>query len=415
MREDIKFEEIDKHEITALNFQYDDKNPKVIESVTFQPEKNFNLLANILTKAYHKNTKTKSSEETMEKDSNSKDLFPQNNTKDEKYRNISPEVPENNSESEDEVEEEISVYKMKQSDFEAAKVYFHETEYSSLFNDVKDYELQVPSVNFKSTELFVKLKDLKTLPIKPEYVDTIIASLSEDSKIIRLKEKMVLVGPSAEITAIQRTLHCMIGNGEMRMTWQGSKGTEDNYSTLRHASYGGARAKDLTKQTTESAGQKNQSPIKVTTNEKIKGYRNLYYLNDTTLYIGCTGFKIHVFNADITSLRVDCIVNATNRHLRHGGGVAHVISKAAGFQLQNECERYIGEYKSVQVTGVFVSTGGDLPAKYVIHAVGPKWEDYSDKKKCTDDLRKTVLTCLLEATKRGMSTIALPSISAGVY
>ncbi|XP_059159528.1 uncharacterized protein LOC131943420 [Physella acuta] len=150
--------------------------------------------------------------------------------------------------------------------------------------------------------------------------------------------------------------------------------------------------------------------------ERRLGSRYIRNLDEySPIYIGCTGVEISVFNADITRREVDCIVSAANKHLRHGGGVARVISKAAGYRLQDECERYIEENKSVQVTGVFVSTGGDLPAKHVIHAVGPKWDDYVDKNKCTDDLRRTVLTCLLEATKREMSTIALPPISAAIF
>ena len=126
--------------------------------------------------------------------------------------------------------------------------------------------------------------------------------------------------------------------------------------------------------------------------------------------------KVRVKNADITTLKVDAIVNAANERLKHGGGVARAIADKAGQELQRECQNFItkGERK-LNVTGTFVSTGGKLPAKHVIHAVGPKWSYYGDVKReeCARDLRRTIFNCLLEANKLGCRSIAIPSISAG--
>ena len=126
--------------------------------------------------------------------------------------------------------------------------------------------------------------------------------------------------------------------------------------------------------------------------------------------------KVSVKNADITTLKVDAIVNAANARLKHGGGVARAIAEKAGQELQRECQNFItkGERK-LNVTGTFVSTGGKLPAKHVIHAVGPKWSYYGDVKseECARDLRLTILNCLLEANRQGCRSIAIPSISAG--
>ena len=126
--------------------------------------------------------------------------------------------------------------------------------------------------------------------------------------------------------------------------------------------------------------------------------------------------KVRVKNADITTLKVDAIVNAANARLKHGGGVARAIADKAGQELLRECQNFItkGERK-LNVTGTFVSTGGKLPAKHVIHAVGPKWSYYGDVKseECARDLRLTIFNCLLEANKRGCRSIAIPSISAG--
>ncbi|CAL1527345.1 unnamed protein product [Lymnaea stagnalis] len=125
--------------------------------------------------------------------------------------------------------------------------------------------------------------------------------------------------------------------------------------------------------------------------------------------------KVYVRKENITKLDVDIIVNAANRHLRHGGGVASAIALAAGYSLKNECNSHINTNGPLEVTDVFVSSGGLLKAKYVMHAVGPKWVDYPDKHRCLTELRRTVIRCLVEASRRRKVSIALPSISAAIF
>ncbi|RUS89027.1 hypothetical protein EGW08_003198 [Elysia chlorotica] len=127
--------------------------------------------------------------------------------------------------------------------------------------------------------------------------------------------------------------------------------------------------------------------------------------------------RVQVMEANITTLRVDAIVNAANGSLKHGGGVAKAIADKAGHQFKRECENYIKGVGKIPVTGVFVSSGGNLPAQYVIHAVGPKWSRYGEDKReeCARDLRRTVLRCLLEASHRCLGSIAIPSISAAIF
>lgn len=84
-----------------------------------------------------------------------------------------------------------------------------------------------------------------------------------------------------------------------------------------------------------------------------------------------------VYKASILRLEVDVIVNAANERLAHAGGVAYVISKAAGYKLEHESKKYVEKFGPLNVTENTVTTAGDLKHyKGVIHAVGPVWYQY---------------------------------------
>lgn len=132
------------------------------------------------------------------------------------------------------------------------------------------------------------------------------------------------------------------------------------------------------------------------------------------IYKTAEGIIVKVYNGSILSLKVDCIVNAANAQLSHGGGVAEVISRAAGYRFQQESDDYIQQYGSLDVGTCCSTSAGDLNYTNVIHTVGPNWYKYTDKKLCCSDLKMAVECCFYEAEVCNLSSIAVPSISAGI-
>jgi O-acetyl-ADP-ribose deacetylase (regulator of RNase III) len=118
---------------------------------------------------------------------------------------------------------------------------------------------------------------------------------------------------------------------------------------------------------------------------------------------------IELVEGDITTQGVDVIVNAANSDLAHGGGVAAAIARAAGPDLRRES----AEHPPVPVGGAGVTTAGELPARWVVHAVGPVWSGGDDGE--PELLAGAYSAALAKAIDLGARSIAVPSISTGLF
>ena len=123
--------------------------------------------------------------------------------------------------------------------------------------------------------------------------------------------------------------------------------------------------------------------------------------------------KINLLEGDITKISVDAIVNAANNSLMGGGGVDGAIHRAGGKIIHEECMKIVEKQGGCPTGEAVFTSAGNLPAKYVIHTVGPIWrggKNYEDVL-----LKNCYINSLKLAEKLNVSSISFPNISTGVY
>lgn len=125
------------------------------------------------------------------------------------------------------------------------------------------------------------------------------------------------------------------------------------------------------------------------------------------------GTKLVLVQGDITRQEVEAIVNAANPQLTPGGGVSGAIHRAGGPEVTRAAAAIRSERGQLATGEAVITPGGKLPAKWVIHTVGPVW--HGGEKGEPQLLAKAYRSCLELARERGIKSIAFPSISTGVY
>lgn len=122
---------------------------------------------------------------------------------------------------------------------------------------------------------------------------------------------------------------------------------------------------------------------------------------------------ITVIKGDITKIEADAIVNAANTSLLGGGGVDGAIHRAGGPEILEACRKIVTKQGGCKTGEAVITTAGKLPAKYVIHTVGPVWNGGGKNEE--EKLANAYHNSLLLAVEYGVKTIAFPNISTGIY
>jgi O-acetyl-ADP-ribose deacetylase (regulator of RNase III) len=116
---------------------------------------------------------------------------------------------------------------------------------------------------------------------------------------------------------------------------------------------------------------------------------------------------------DITKVAADAIINAANTSLLGGGGVDGAIHRAGGKTILEECVQIRNRQGGCKVGEAVITTAGKLPAQYVIHTVGPRWNNGQSEEE--EKLRNCYISVLAIAEEKQLQTIAFPNISTGIY
>jgi O-acetyl-ADP-ribose deacetylase len=124
-----------------------------------------------------------------------------------------------------------------------------------------------------------------------------------------------------------------------------------------------------------------------------------------------SGLQVEIVQGDITEQKVDAIINAANRYLQHGAGVAGAILRKGGDIIRQESEDCVNIHGPISHEHPAITSGGSLPCKFIIHAVGPIWGEGDE----INRLETTILNCLFVANDLKCLSVAFPAISTGIF
>ena len=135
-------------------------------------------------------------------------------------------------------------------------------------------------------------------------------------------------------------------------------------------------------------------------------------MNETLhTYTFPSGQTLEIVQGDITQEQVDAVVNAANERLMHGGGVAAIISRRGGHIVDEQSRAWVRQHGPVPHDWPAYTSGGNLPARYIIHAVGPVWGSGDEDSK----LYAAIHGSLQRADELNLTSIAFPAISTGIF
>uniref|UniRef100_A0A8C5PZI6 Poly(ADP-ribose) polymerase family member 9 n=1 Tax=Leptobrachium leishanense TaxID=445787 RepID=A0A8C5PZI6_9ANUR len=129
----------------------------------------------------------------------------------------------------------------------------------------------------------------------------------------------------------------------------------------------------------------------------------------------CGNVVISVWKDDMTRQDADAVVNAANERLDHAGGLAFALLSAGGYRVDQESRAHVSTYGPVSTGCVVATSGGNLPCKSIIHAVGPEWRSWN-KTKCETQLEDTIKAVLQHVNKDpSIRSVSIPAVSSGIF
>uniref|UniRef100_A0A8C0AX93 Poly [ADP-ribose] polymerase n=1 Tax=Buteo japonicus TaxID=224669 RepID=A0A8C0AX93_9AVES len=275
------------------------------------------------------------------------------------------------------------------------------------------------------TEVYQKLNDFidrnthmeKVIPAKSAVVVQFVEQ-EKNSVYLELKKKCVTVrfdtktpcislsGPRAEVSNAVTMFEKILSSLYSKNVLIDKPGAKEFFTERKNSYVFEAKEKfSCLIRLEEEEEQQQQKGEKVGDKEK----RKLYYKKMLP-----DGVVVAVYKGNLCNYPVDVVVNASNEDLKHISGLAEALLKAAGPELQQECNELVSKNGSLQPGCAVITGAGKLPCKNVIHAVGPRWRK-DEAEKCAYLLRRTVKKSLQLAETYNHRSVALPAISGGTF